>query len=80
MTLEEAINASQFDEAMAKCNGLWCKVSDNQDDEGSWGVSIGVERMPTHDYQQVPTLEAAIEVVKEKGWLDEDWQPVGDDD
>jgi hypothetical protein len=78
MTLQDAINASDYSTATAEYNGMYTTVEGSLSD-GNFIITTGVQGMPPTERQEVTGLDAAIKVIEAKGLLDEDWMPIGEE-
>jgi hypothetical protein len=78
MTLQDAIELSDYSTAAAEYNGMYTTVDGNLSDD-NFIITTGVQGMPPTEYREVAGLDAAINVIQGKGLLDEDWMPVGEE-
>ncbi len=78
MTLQDAINTSDYSTATTEYNGMYTTVDGSLLD-GNFVITTGVQGMPPTDRQEVPGVDAAIKVIQDKRLLNEDWMPIGEE-
>lgn len=79
MALQQSIETSEYSTATAEYNGMYTTVDGSLLD-GNYIITTGVQGMPPRERQEVFGIDAAINAIKDKGLLDEDWEPVGEGD
>lgn len=79
MALKKAIKASEHNAVIAEYNGMYTAV-DGSALDGKFSITTGVQGMPPTEHQEVSGIDAAIKIVQEKGLLDQDWTPLGEDE
>ena len=79
MSLQQAIETSEYSTATAEYNGMYTTVNGSLLD-GNYIITTGVQGMPPRERQEVFGIDAAINAIKDKGLLDEDWESVGEDE
>ncbi|SRR6266705_635479 len=79
VTLQQAIGESEYSTARTEYNNMYTVVDGSLLD-GTYTIKTGVQGMPANEHQEVSSIEAAVKVIQEKGLLDQDWEPVGEDE
>lgn len=77
MTLEQALNSSDYSSARRESGGMLTVVEEFE--IGEYVVTFGQDRMPPTEFKTYPTRAGAIVAVGQEATLDE-WEPVDEDD